>query len=58
MKDLNNAFESVDKDFSEKIPITSQMKEIMADLLEDDSVGEQDHSALFRHYTNNKDYRQ
>ena len=58
MKDLNNAFESVDQEFTKNIPITNQMKEIMAELLEDESVSEDDHSALFKYYANNKDYRQ
>ena len=58
MKDLNNAFESVDGDFTKNLPITSRMKEIMDGLLKDDSVGEEDHSALYRHYTNKKDRRQ
>lgn len=58
MKDLNNAFESVDEDFSKKIPITKQMKEIMAELLEDDGVSEDDHSALYKYYTSKKDNRQ
>ena len=58
MKDLNNAFESVDGDFTRNLPITSRMKEIMDGLLKDDSVGEEDHSALYRHYTNKKDRRQ
>lgn len=58
MKDLNNAFESVDADFAKNIPITSQMKEIMGELLKDENISEEDHSALFRYYKNNKDYRQ
>lgn len=58
MKDLTNAFESVDEDFIKNLPITNQTKEIMAELLEDDNVNEEDHSALFRYYSNEKDYRQ
>lgn len=51
MKDLNNSFESVDEDFTKKLPITNQTKEIMAELLKDDNVSEEDHSALFRYYS-------
>lgn len=58
MKDLNNAFGSVDRDFSKNIPITDQTKKIMSELLEDERVNEDDHSALFKYYTNKKDNRQ
>ncbi len=51
MKDLNNAFGSVEKSFIEKLPVTARTKEIMAELMEDASVHEEDHSALYRYYT-------
>lgn len=58
MKDLNNAFESVDENFAKNIPFTNQTKDIMAELLKEESAGEDDHSALFKYYSNKKDYRQ
>lgn len=57
MKDLNNAFESVDADFTKNLPITNQTKEIMEELLENNDIHEEDHSALFRYYSDKKDYR-
>lgn len=58
MKDLNNAFESVDEDFIKNLPITNQTKDIMTELLETPDIHEEDHSALYRYYANKKDYRQ
>lgn len=50
VKDLNNAFGSVDEDVIERLPITRQTKAIMTELMDDPDVQEEDHSALYRHY--------
>lgn len=50
MKDLNNAIASVDGSFTEKLSITGRTKEIMSELMEKDSIREEDHSALYRYY--------
>src|SRR5699024_4569434 len=52
MKDLNNAFESVDENFAKNIPITNQTKKIMRELLESSDIHEEDHSALYKYYKN------
>lgn len=50
MKDLNNALASVDGGFAEKLSITGRTKEIMSELMEEASIREEDHSALYRYY--------
>ncbi|CAM4234669.1 NAD(P)-binding domain-containing protein [Lacicoccus alkaliphilus] len=50
MKDLNNAFASVDGSFIENLCITGRTKEIMSELMEEASIQEEDHSALYRYY--------
>lgn len=47
MKDLNNAFESLDS--AGKLPVTSKTKEIMDELIAQDK-GNNDHSGLYEYY--------
>lgn len=50
MKDLNNAFGSVDAETIERLPVTQQTKAMMMELMGNPSVQEEDHSALYRLY--------
>lgn len=50
MKDLNNAFESVNEEFTKRLPLTEQTKDIMTGLLKNPDFHEDDHSALYRYY--------
>lgn len=50
MKDMNNVFSSVDESFADRLPITTQTKGIMSELMDDPSIHEEDHSAIYRYY--------